>query len=330
LARLALASEDGRASALRDLKANLYAASSTGPRDSLWSTWLYFAGQWGIPPLPVVADTVLKMAAALRAGSYRSPEQYFSRARQEHSARMGYEIPADVERLIRSCTRSVLRGSGPAAFKDSFVFEDLAKVACLPSLTDLPSRGPGAVASPSVEVIAPFALGVLGGWLLARGIECSFAEVQDVTFDHGKSEVSWALPVSKTDPRALGTLRTHGCLCGGASGCLERVCPYHFAKAYVGLLVSYFGPGVLDADRHCPLSPTPAGGVISKAAAVRAIVFVATATGLAPTRPDALGVERPRFGGHTLRVAGAQALARAGVETYLIEIIGRWGSSAIK
>ena len=45
---------------------------------------------------------------------------------------------------------------------------------------------------------------------------------------------------------------------------------------------------------------------------------------------DADGAPRQRFGEHVARVAGARALARAGIDISLIELIGRWGSSAIR
>ena len=36
-----------------------------------------------------------------------------------------------------------------------------------------------------------------------------------------------------------------------------------------------------------------------------------------------------RISGHTLRVTGAQGLARAGVDTWAVQLLGRWGSSAV-
>ena len=80
----ALATEHGRQAALRRLDSDVYANSSRAPRDSLWATWVFVANAWGIPPVPVTEDTVRRVAAGLKAGGYRVPEQYFSRARQEH------------------------------------------------------------------------------------------------------------------------------------------------------------------------------------------------------------------------------------------------------
>ena len=45
--------------------------------------------------------------------------------------------------------------------------------------------------------------------------------------------------------------------------------------------------------------------------------------------PDTFGRTRELFGEHALRVAGAQALAAAGVETVVIQVFARWGSAAV-
>ena len=37
-----------------------------------------------------------------------------------------------------------------------------------------------------------------------------------------------------------------------------------------------------------------------------------------------------RVSGHTLRVSGAQGLARMGVEQWSVQLLGRWGSEAVR
>ena len=68
---------------------------------------------------------------------------------------------------------------------------------------------------------------------------------------------------------------------------------------------------------------------MTKEKAVQAIRFAAALAGLDLTYIDARGRTRQAFGGHALRVTGAQFRARHGVDTYLIQLIGRWGSNAI-
>ena len=176
----ALATEHGRQAALRTLDSDVYANSTRAPRDSLWATWVFVAAAWDIPPIPVTEDMVRRVAAGLKAGGYRVPEQYFSRSRQEHLRQVGSPFDAAAEQAIADCSRSVTRGIGPSSLKRSFPFADLAPKVAWP------------------EVVA---LLVVGCWWLCRGIELAAATVGDVTLNPDRSEVSLALPVTKTDPR---------------------------------------------------------------------------------------------------------------------------------
>ena len=62
---------------------------------------------------------------------------------------------------------------------------------------------------------------------------------------------------------------------------------------------------------------------------IQAIRSTASACGSALQYTDLRGRLRHLFGGHALRVAGARFLSRHGVDLYLIQLIGRWASSAI-
>ena len=73
-----------REETLAELRADMYAASSQGPRDSTWATWCALAEAWQVPPLPMSSDTILKVVGSLKKGGYRSAQQYVSRARLEH------------------------------------------------------------------------------------------------------------------------------------------------------------------------------------------------------------------------------------------------------
>ena len=95
--------------------------------------------------------------------------------------------------------------------------------------------------------------------------------------------------------------------------------------------LSDFFPGLGQDQAHClPLFPTASGGVLSKAQVVHALREGIATTSTPLVAVDTSGVQRQRFGEHVARVAGAQALARAGVDISLIELIGRWGSSAAR
>ena len=269
------------------------------------------------PPLPVTEDTVWRVAAGFKAGGYCGPAQYFSRARQEHLRQVGAPIDAAAEQAITDCTRSVTRGIGPSSLKHSFPFEDLAPRVAWPEVAQL-------VATPPEGPLFPVALLVVGCWWLCRSIELAAATVGDVTLAPERAEVSLALPVSKTDPKALGTSRTHGCLCCVEKAPLAPLCPFHFLTCRcLTFLKDFFSWSGQDRGQCPPLFPTASGGVLSKAQVVHAMREGIAATG-------ASGVQRQRVGEHVARVAGAQALARAGVDVSVIELIGRWGSSAVR
>ena len=155
----ALATEHRRQAALRKLDSDVYANSSRAPRDSLWATWVFVAAAWGVPPIPVTEDTVRKVAAGLKAGGYRVPEQYFSRARQEHLRQVGSPIDAAAEQAIADCSRSVTRGIGPSSLKHSFPFEDLAPRVAWPEVAQLATSPPDGPLFPSRRHSSSWAAG---------------------------------------------------------------------------------------------------------------------------------------------------------------------------
>ena len=89
---------------------------------------------------------------------------------------------------------------------------------------------------------------------------------------------------------------------------------------------THFGP---KATGSFPLFCTVSGGCLSKRAVILIIREAARLAGSALTEDNEFGEYAERFAEHTLRVAGAQFLARLGLELYLIQLIGRWGGSSI-
>ena len=75
-----------------------------------------------------------------------------------------------------------------------------------------------------------------------------------------------------------------------------------------------------------PLFPTTTGAVVQKEAAVATIHWAARQLGVALQAPD--GSER--VAGHSLRVTGAQGLAARGWHLWTVQLLGRWGSEAVK
>ena len=168
-----------------------------------------------------------------------------------------------------------------------------------------------------------------GAWWLTREIELSAAPAHMVTFhagEGGRLAATWLLPASKTDTRALGVARTHGCCCG--VGMFGNACPAHALWAQRSWLRARF-PSRHSVDGlpapDLALFPDPEGKVCEKDAVVATIRAAAEALGLPAVSADGLHL----WGGHSLRVSGAQSLARAGLDTWLIQLLGRWGSDAV-
>ena len=137
--------------------------------------------------------------------------------------------------------------------------------------------------------------------------------------------VRFHLPASKTDVRAIGTAREHGCSRGRVP---SPSCPVHSAWDQLTFLRQHFPDkwqlGRPSAD--LPLFPAARGTACTKEAMTATIVHTAALLGVEVAAPG--GSER--VSGHSLRATGAQGLAAAGVDTWAIELLGRWGSDAVR
>jgi hypothetical protein len=67
---------------------------------------------------------VQSFSSSLKRGKYRSADQYIGRAIQEHK-HLFDDIPMQVQLAIKDANRSLSRGIGATAFKDSFKLENL-------------------------------------------------------------------------------------------------------------------------------------------------------------------------------------------------------------
>ena len=130
-----------------------------------------------VPVLPLLAESVRRVAALFKAAGYRSYRNYLSRARDEHLA-LGYEISPQLERMCRLCRKSVVRGlAGPSS-----------------------QGGP----------IFPLALVATSVFFLLREIEAASASWRDVVLAEDRRTVTFTLPSSKTDWSAKGCRRSWG------------------------------------------------------------------------------------------------------------------------
>ena len=128
------------------------------------------------------------------------------------------------------------------------------------------------------------------------------------------------LPASKTDQQALGKGVVHGCACGPHSGC---GCPFHAGRAQLDRLRRLFPEKFADKKlwQNMPLFPTAEGKTVEKEAMIGTIVEAAKKFETSLVSADGAA----RVSGHSLRVTGAQGLAKLGVDTWAIQLLGRWG-----
>ena len=172
--------------------------------------------------------------------------------------------------------------------------------------------------------MAPRNAMVAGSWFLTREVELSNARALALEFSSrsdGTQFVRWHLPATKTDTQAMGIARTHRCIC--ALGPRSPRCPVHALKDQWLHLQRRFPARWLDGrpDPQLPLFPTVDAGICTKEDMRATIERAATELGIPLASPD--GTER--VSGHSLRVTGAQGLARAGTPLWSVQLMGRWG-----
>lgn len=302
-----------RQAALDDFDADVLANSSKVAKAGLWNTWSRLHRAWfgdARPVVPLQADSIRAVAALFKAGHYTSFINYITTAKAHHIAEFDKHCVAWSDELsvnVRNAIRSVNRGVGPSKQSQPV---DIVKILQL-KLADVPLS----VGGP----IGPAHFCVLGVLFMAREIEVSTAKIRCISFDMATAEISWTLPVSKNDVRAVGTTRTWGCTCTQPSTTMP--CAFHAGLLQFDLvraLALLLGRPFADM----PVFPTAEGLEISKAAAVATITMIMGMTGA--TVVDHCG--RPKFGGHSLRTGGAVFLTHLGLDSLRIESMARWHS----
>ena len=301
--------------ALDDLVRDVHAPSQRKVVEMKMRTITTAVGKWGVPLFPPSAVAIKALAATLKRGGYRSAESYLLLYRAE-CERRGTPYTSDLARIHRDCVRSCLRGLGGPVRALGLPFERLGEL-------DLLDDGPWCQGGP----IGPAAAVIAGAWFLTREVELSTTRAALVTLKgerHDDFCVEWRLPASKSDQQALGVARSHGCACGGAA---PAGCPYHAVEAQLRRLRRWFPRRWTDSscDMDLPLFPDSEGAPVTKEAMTATLVEAANRLKVPLSTPDGSA----RISGHTLRRTGAQGFARMGVDSWAIQLLGRWGSAAV-
>ena len=302
--------------ALNELIRDYHSNSARKPREAKLSTWIKFHMEWpelrDTPPFPLTPETIVKVSASFKARQYRSFKNYLYRAKEEHIA-MGFVWSDLLQATITKCKRSVQRGLGSAKQAGEIRLNEICgRRSKLPNVTGGP--------------VNPTSTFILAACFVLRELEVAYAKISHVDINHDTKTVSWRLPVSKTDYKAVGCTRKWGCLCQpemkkhfGLSN-EKELCPYHLMTEHIYYLRDKF----LASD-DSPLFPNASGEVVAKDRMVDSFEKLFVDCGGNPKNVDGSRY----IGGHSARVSGARHWTRLGLDLTSVQLIGRWGSSTI-
>ena len=308
------ATTETRRRALEDLEDGFWANSSKRPRASYLRTWERFHREWfgdSIPVLPLTVEKLKGVGALFKAGKYRGISNSMGVAKSLH-LELGHTWTEALALTAKRIERSVTRGIGPASQCKSLALPDVIAL----DLPDSPLVGGGPV-GPSCLVVA-------GSFFMLREIEASLALWKSVTIKTAKLTVTWVLPASKSDPKALGKTRTWGCTCTATDlpeDGLAAACPYHAMLDQRTSVQTRFG---LHDDElgETPVFPDSSGRPCTKQNVVRTFRQIAVLLGFAPEELEGIG-------GHLCRVSGAQHMAMMGLDVVLIRLMARWAGEVV-
>ena len=259
------------------------------------------AGYRTIYPLSV--ELVTAVAAALKAGGFRSAASYLSELKLKHIEE-NFVIEPALGRLLKLATDSTERGIGPASKAAEAQLEEF----------DLETANDNVVIGGSDSYVVAVC------WLL-REIELANVKVDKECLRllvlSGRETVTLNLPTSKTDTKGKGAARTlaHECdIPGSRLPAGARTCPVCAVKRQLERLKANWGcPSLEDVQvLDLPLFPAPGGGTASKQTMIAAWKKVHRAAS-----PDV------QLSGHSARRTGAKRRAKQGWSLWQIQFMGR-------
>jgi hypothetical protein len=297
-ARAAISTRKAASIAVGELRLDVYARSTMNPRQRKFNT-LRALSKAADPPfelLPLQQITLETLAAAFKAGGYRTGGAYLQIARKEHIL-AGHEWSPALQIALKDAERSITRGMGAPSHAADFRLETLAQC----DSADVPGMQ-GAPISP-VEVGLCMAL-----WML-RGSEAAALLGEQVAIDKGVTTAVLNLGPTKEDITGRGCKRTLVCACSGAASSqrAHAICPVH---AIAKVMEERERLGL--SAKH-PLFPQEEGRASTAAGVYKQL------SALLKTKVTE----------HSFRRAGAQYYARRGVSIGIIQFIGRWGSETV-
>ena len=265
--------------------------------------WRKFGLPADLKPTPLTPLKIAVVGSAMKGGGYRSCKNYMDAIKRTHTDE-GFAWNEQLALASKRFHASTSRGMGPARQSAPLNFMKLREMDVNAAVKNsaYPAR-PG-----SAAVMATF-------WLL-RDLEATNAEFRDMSFDVAAKRVTLMLSMSKNDPRALGCERIWGCVCEGEGN--PAGCPYHAALDIKKFIETAFPHDSLAPG--FPLFPTPTGEAVTSE---NMLAFIEE---LAQMMDEDLYTKagQRRFGKHSWRATGAVHLSTIGLDTFKIQLIGRW------
>ena len=296
------------------LDIDVYASSSASAVRSRRRLYAALLARFSSRPFPLTVSTLRQLGAGLKAGRYRSAPNVISQYRVD-AERSGQSLSGAVLRAATDVTRACTRGLGPPA-----------------RATPLPFSRLGSLPGGATSWIPLGPLGcrnamVCGSWWMLRETELSNLRARFAQLDlQGVPTACLTLPASKTDHSAQGVRRTHACIC--TAGRPTPLCPVHALWDQLWILKRSFPErfsGDLP-DASLPLFPRADSKPATKDKVTDCIRHAARALQVPLQSRDG----STQVSGHSLRPTGAQGLCRAGLDTWAVQLIGRWGSSVVR
>ena len=299
-----------RADTLAAIDSNLLAQSTRRAMESRVKMLTTLADRGNFPLFPLDAQKLQLIAGALRIGGYRSAGLYLDAALWHQEHRLRVPVSADLRRAAKSITKAALRGLPGSRLKQAF---DLADLATLVERDVVAGSFDMNILPHAVDIV------VLATWFMLREIEIAGARIKDIEVT--PAAVSLDMPLHKTAQGGQQELtrRSFRCVCSTAA---QPLCPRCAADRHVRRL-----------DRAEPgayLFPGAGGQQRTKLETAELFNMVLSSAGVQTIYTDTAGHKRFIFGGHAARVAGATFLALRGVPVAVIQLIGRWSSTAVE
>ncbi|CAE7737879.1 CML12 [Symbiodinium sp. CCMP2592] len=275
------------------------------------------AGPWSregqFPLFPLDANKLHTIAGAMRIAGYRSTGLYLDAVVWHQENTLHTPVTPGLRRVVKTLTKAAARGLPGSRLKQAFDLDELSKL-----VDDTAPFGPfnaGLVAH-AVDVV------IVATWFMLREVELAAARVRDLGVT--LSTVSLDIPLHKTAQggQADLTRRTFRCVCTSTA---HPLCPRCAAHRHLRRVQA--SAAATPADFLFPTRPTVQR---SKAESAEMFRLVLDAAGFETVYLDEQGKRRLIFGGHAARVAGATFMAMRGVPVAVIQLLGRWASTAVE